>query len=95
MEKIFEWFENDRINRELNWFPKSYKSSEFDAKRFIVQDSYEEGIDFKIEWEKIICECKVPSEKSNDEKIDVVHKEKREMIFQNQKLMKKKRKETK
>jgi hypothetical protein len=77
MKEIFEWLEDDRINCDPKSYPKSYNSSSFEAKRFIIKDSYSEGIDFKIEWEKIICECKVPSEKSNDENIDVIQKEKK------------------
>jgi hypothetical protein len=57
----------------LNIFPCSYKTSKPNRRRIIVQNNYEDGIDFKIEWEKIICECKVPSGKSNNESIDIIH----------------------
>jgi hypothetical protein len=68
MKEIFERIENDRINCGRKNYPKSYNLSNSEAKFFIIKDSYNKEIDLKIEWEKIIHECKMPSEKANDEK---------------------------
>jgi hypothetical protein len=81
--KMFEWFENDRIKYEFSRYPDSYKMYKSFIKRVVIQNNYEDRIDSKIEWEKMICECKSPSEKSNN---DNIHEEKKEVMLQNQEL---------